>query len=117
VRKPPSPDATWLDRAVERIMGWMVRGYAKSLAAVLQHRALMLLIVVAALAITVMLYVRTPKGYFPQDDTGLIWCSTRASTEISFQAMYDLQQKAEVLVRADPAVGNGGFSRRRGAPT
>jgi multidrug efflux pump subunit AcrB len=57
-----------------------------------------------------MLYVRTPKGYFPQDDTGLIWCSTQASTEISFQAMYDLQQKAEALVRADPAVANVGSS-------
>ncbi len=110
VRKPPSPDATWLDRAVEWVMSLMVRGYAKSLAAVLYHQGLMLLIVIATLAITVMLYVRTPKGYFPQDDTGLIWCSTQASTEISFQAMYDLQQKAEALVRADPAVANVGSS-------
>src|SRR5256886_843171 len=110
VRKPPSPDATWLDRAVERVMRLMVRGYAKSLAAVLHHQGLMLLIVTATLAITIMLYVRTPKGYFPQDDTGLIWCSTQASTEISFQAMYDLQQKAEALVRADPAVANVGSS-------
>jgi multidrug efflux pump len=110
VRKPPSPDATWLDRAVERIMGLMVRGYAKSLAAALHHQGLMLLIVTATLAITIMLYVRTPKGYFPQDDTGLIWCSTQASTEISFQAMYDLQQKAEALVRADPAIANVGSS-------
>jgi hydrophobe/amphiphile efflux-1 (HAE1) family protein len=110
VRKPPSPDATWLDRAVEWVMSLMVRGYAKSLAAVLHHQGLMLLIVIATLAITVMLYVRTPKGYFPQDDTGLIWCSTQASTEISFQAMYDLQQKAEALVRADPAVANVGSS-------
>jgi multidrug efflux pump len=110
VRKPPSPDATWLDRAVERVMGLMVRGYAKSLAAALHHQGLMLLIVTATLAITIMLYVRTPKGYFPQDDTGLIWCSTQASTEISFQAMYDLQQKAEALVRADPAIANVGSS-------
>src|SRR5262245_33822194 len=110
VRRPPSPDATWLDRTVERVMGLMARRYAKSLAAVLHHRALMLLIVCATLAITIMLYVRTPKGYFPQDDTGLIWCSTQASTEISFQAMYDLQQKAEALVRADPAVANVGSS-------
>jgi multidrug efflux pump subunit AcrB len=91
-------------------MSLMVRGYAKSLAAVLHHQGLMLLIVTATLAITIMLYVRTPKGYFPQDDTGLIWCSTQASTEISFQAMYDLQQKAEALVRADPAVANVGSS-------
>ena len=39
VRKPPSPNATWFDRAVERILSLMVRGYAQSLAAVLDHRA------------------------------------------------------------------------------
>ena len=110
VRKPPSPDATWLDRAVERVLGWMVRFYAYSLGGVLNHRALTLLVMAATLAITVMLYVRTPKGYFPQDDTGLIWGGTQASTEVSFQTMNDLQQKAEAIVRADPAVANVGSS-------
>ena len=88
----------------------MVRFYAWSLGGVLNHRALTLLVMAATLAITVMLYVRTPKGYFPQDDTGLIWGGTQASTEVSFQAMYDLQQKAEAIVRADPAVANVGSS-------
>src|SRR6266852_5116281 len=110
VRKPPSPDATWLDRLVERVLSAMVRAYANSLGVVLQHRALMLLVMAATLAITAMLYVRTPKGWFPQDDTGLIWGGTQASTEISFQAMYELQQKAEAIVRADPAVANVGSS-------
>jgi hydrophobe/amphiphile efflux-1 (HAE1) family protein len=104
VRKPPSPDATWLDRLVERVMRITVRGYARSLTVVLNHRALTLLVMAATLAITVMLFVRTPKGFFPLDDTGLIYGGTQASTEISFEAMYDLQQKAEAVVRADPAV-------------
>jgi hypothetical protein len=73
VRKPPSPDATWLDRLVERIMRAMVRFYASTLGVVLNHRALTLLVMVATMAITVMLYIRTPKGFFPIDDTGLIW--------------------------------------------
>ena len=110
VRAPPSPDATWFDRLVERVLGAMVRAYARSLGVVLDHRALPLLVVAATLAVTCMLYVRTPKGYFPQDDTGLVWGGTQASTEISFQAMYDLQQKAEAIVRADPAVANVGSS-------
>jgi len=110
VRAPPSPDATWFDRLVERVLGAMVRAYARSLGVVLDHRALTLLVVAATLAVTCMLYVRTPKGYFPQDDTGLVWGGTQASTEISFQAMYDLQQKAEAIVRADPAVANVGSS-------
>jgi len=104
VRKPPSPDATWLDRLVERAMRITVRGYARSLTVVLNHRGLTLLVMAATLAITVMLFVRTPKGFFPLDDTGLIYGGTQASTEISFEAMYDLQQKAEAVVRSDPAV-------------
>jgi hydrophobe/amphiphile efflux-1 (HAE1) family protein len=110
VRKPPSGDATWLDRAVERVLGAMLRFYARSLSVVLEHRMLMLLVVAATLAITVMLYARAPKGYFPQDDTGLIFGGTMASTEVSFQTMYELQQKAEAVVRADPAVAGIGSS-------
>jgi hydrophobe/amphiphile efflux-1 (HAE1) family protein len=110
VRNPPSPDATWFDRLVERVLGVMVRFYARTLAVVLDHRALTLLAMAATLAITSMLYVRTPKGFFPADDTGLIFGGTQASTEVSFQAMYDLQQKAEAVVRADPAVAGVGSS-------
>jgi hydrophobe/amphiphile efflux-1 (HAE1) family protein len=110
VRRPPSPDATWLDRAVERVLSSAIRFYAWSLGGVLNHRALTLLVMAATLAITAMLYVRTPKGFFPQDDTGLIWGGTQASTEVSFQAMYELQQRAEAIVRADPAVANVGSS-------
>jgi hydrophobe/amphiphile efflux-1 (HAE1) family protein len=110
VRRPPSPDGTWFDRAVERVLGLMTRGYARSLAVVLDFRGLTLLVMAATMAITSMLYARTPKGWFPQDDTGLVWGGTQASTEVSFQAMYELQQKAEAIVRADPAVANVGSS-------
>jgi hydrophobe/amphiphile efflux-1 (HAE1) family protein len=110
VRKPPSPDATWFDRLVERVLGWLVRGYARSLASVLNYRALTLLVMAGTIAITAILFARTPKGYFPQDDTGLIFGGTQASAEVSFAAMYDLQQRAEAVVRADPAVANIGSS-------
>jgi multidrug efflux pump len=117
VRKPPSPDATWFDRLVERLLGFLVRAYARTLRIVLQHRWLTLLVMVATIAITVMLYARTPKGFLPQDDTGLIFSGTQASSDISFTAMRDLQQRIEAMVRADPAVlhigsslGTSGFS-------
>jgi hydrophobe/amphiphile efflux-1 (HAE1) family protein len=110
VRKPPSPDATWLDRLVERVLALLMRGYARSLGAVLGHRALTLFVMAGIIAVTAMLYVQTPKGFFPSDDTGLVYGGTQASAEISFQAMYDLQQKAEAIVRADPAVAGIGSS-------
>jgi multidrug efflux pump len=110
VRRPPSPDATRFDRLVESVLRGMVRFYANTLRMVLNHQALTLLVMAATVVITVMLFIRTPKGFFPSDDTGLVYGGTQASTEVSFQAMTDLQQKAEAIVRADPAVASIGSS-------
>ena len=76
----------------------------------LDHHALTLIVFVATIALTVGLYIKTPKGYFPQDDTGLIFGGTQASTDISFEAMEQLQQKAMDIVLADPAVAGLGSS-------
>ena len=69
-----------------------------------------MLVMLATVAATVNLYIKTPKGYFPQDDTGLIFGSTRASADISFEAMAKLQQQALEIVLADPAVAGVGSS-------
>jgi hydrophobe/amphiphile efflux-1 (HAE1) family protein len=110
VRRPPSPDATWLDRLVERVMASMIGLYARSLKFVLRHRGWTLVALVAVIGLTGLLYVKTSKGYFPGDDTGLIWGSTQASTETSYQAMFDLQQRAAQIVLADPAIAGVGSS-------
>ena len=70
----------------------------------------MLVVMAATIALTVDLYIKTPKGYFPQDDTGLIFTSTRAAPDISFKAMVELQLKALDIVLADPAVASVGSS-------
>ena len=77
---------------------------------VLHHRVLTLLVLLATIALTVELFIKTPKGFFPQDDTGLIFGGTRASPDISFQAMVELQQQATDIVLADPAVAGVGSS-------
>jgi multidrug efflux pump len=110
VKAAPSPNATWLDRAVERTLTRSVAAYARSLDVVLRHRALTLIVFVATIALTVGLYIHTPKGFFPQDDTGLIFGGTRASPDISFEAMKDLQQRATKIVLSDPAVAYVGSS-------
>jgi hydrophobe/amphiphile efflux-1 (HAE1) family protein len=110
VRRPPSPDATWLDRIMDGMVSRMLRFYDRSLSVVLEHRALTLIVFVATIALTVGLYIRTPKGYFPQDDTGLIFGATQASPDISFDAMKDLQLKAMDVVLSDPAVKGLGSS-------
>jgi multidrug efflux pump len=110
VRTAPSKTATWLDRAVEATLSGMIRAYATSLEFALQYRALVLVLLLATIALTVNLYVKTPKGYFPQDDTGLIYGGTQASTDISFPAMSEIQQRVTAIVMADPAVDGVGSS-------
>ena len=65
---------------------------------------LTLLVMVGTVAATVMLYVKTPKGFFPQDDTGFIFGVTEAAPDISFETMNELQPKRRAMVRRDPAV-------------
>jgi multidrug efflux pump len=110
VRSAPSPDATWLDRLVEGVLARTIRFYDRTLAFVLEHNALALIVFVATIALTVGLYIKTPKGYFPQDDTGLIFGGTQASTDISYEAMLQLQQKAMDVVLTDSAVAGLGSS-------
>jgi multidrug efflux pump len=110
VRQPPSRDGTWLDRRVEGLLARLVSFYDRTLSIALNHRPLMLIVFVATIALTVGLYIKTPKGYFPQDDTGLIFSGTIASPDISFDAMKALQLKAMEVVLADPAVAGLGSS-------
>ena len=110
VRRPPSPNATLFDRIVEGTLRRMISAYSRSLDVVLRHRFLTLLVFFLTIALTVQLYISTPKGYFPQDDTGLIFGGTRASPDISFKAMTELQQRAAEIVLADPAVAALGSS-------
>jgi multidrug efflux pump len=110
VREGPSKDATWLDRTVERVLAYTIRFYDRSLTFVLENRGLALIVFVATIALTIGLYIKVPKGYFPQDDTGLIFGGTKAATDISFDAMKALQEKAMDVVLADPAVAGLGSS-------
>ena len=110
VRVPPSADATWLDRLMQGTLTRMVRFYDRSLTVALEHRYFTLMVFIATIALTIGLFIRTPKGYVPQDDTGLIFAATEASTDISFDAMKALQLRAMDLVLSDPAVRGLGSS-------
>jgi len=118
VRAPPSPDATRIDRFVEGVLRWLIRGYDYSLSVVLRHRTLTLIVWVATIALTVSLYYKVPKSDFPEDDTGLIFGSTEAATDVSYGTMRDLQLRAADIVLADKAVdGIGSFVGTSGNAT
>jgi multidrug efflux pump len=118
VRAPPSPDATRFDRLVEGVLRWMIRGYDHSLAVVLRHRMLTLIVWAATIALTANLYYKVPKSDFPEDDTGLIFGSTEAATDVSYETMRKLQLQAADIIMADKAVaGIGSFVGTSGNAT
>ncbi|KTT67539.1 multidrug transporter [Pseudomonas oryzihabitans] len=92
--------ARWGERQFERL----VAGYDRTLSVVLDHQRLTLLVAVATVALTALLYLLVPKGFFPSEDTGLIVGFTRASQDVSFDAMARRQQALVQQVLADPAV-------------
>lgn len=110
IKTTVSPDATWFDRLVEGSLSGMVRFYERTLHVVLRFPFLTMVVFVATIALTITLYIKTPKGYFPQDDSGLVIGATRASPDVSFQAMLGLQQRVADIVMADPAVAGIGSS-------
>jgi multidrug efflux pump subunit AcrB len=91
-------------RACERSFNWLLGHYETGLRWVLQHHSFMLGVWLLTLVATIMLYRAVPKGFFPQQDTGIIMGTTDAAQDISFIAMKELQQKVARIVLADPAV-------------
>ncbi|WP_104097696.1 MdtB/MuxB family multidrug efflux RND transporter permease subunit [Stutzerimonas kunmingensis] len=87
---------------VERLIG----GYSRWLTWVLRHQTLTLLVAVATLGLTVVLYLAVPKGFFPVQDTGVIQGISEAPQSISFRAMSERQQALARVILADPAVNS-----------
>jgi multidrug efflux pump len=110
IKEATSDDATWFDRLVEGTLSRIVRFYTRTLRVVLGYPLLTLVVFFATIALTVTLYIKTPKGYFPVDDSGFVIGATRASADISFQSMLGLQQQLADIVMADPAVAGVGSS-------
>jgi len=91
-------------RASERGFDAIHRAYERSLQWVLRHQPLTLAVTLATMGASVFLYVKIPKGFFPQQDTGRIVGSIQADQDTSFQAMQKkLAQFVDTVMR-DPAV-------------
>ncbi|MFN0054296.1 MAG: multidrug efflux RND transporter permease subunit [Planctomycetales bacterium] len=101
-KRIPSRQGGW--RISERAFAAVSRWYATSLASVLRHERITLLVTLATVGLSVYLYVLVPKGFFPQQDTGRVTGSLMADQDSSFQAMTRFIAQYDAAIREDPAV-------------
>ncbi|MGA0530478.1 multidrug efflux RND transporter permease subunit [Hansschlegelia sp. KR7-227] len=94
--------------AIEGAFEGLLRGYERGLDLVLRWRFVTLLVFFATVAASVALFVIIPKGFFPQQDTGLITGSSEAAQDVSFAEMAERQQALDAVVLGDPAVATVG---------
>lgn len=93
-----------LVRGRQGLFGRVTRGYERALDWVLGHQTLTLMVALGTLAVTALLFVTTPKGLFPVQDTGVIRGITTATQSTSFAAMSVRQQQLVDRLLQDPAV-------------
>jgi hydrophobe/amphiphile efflux-1 (HAE1) family protein len=97
-----------LDRILETIFDGLLAAYERGLKLVLRHRFVTLLTMLGTIVLTGYLYVQIPKGFFPQQDTGLIIAVPEAAQNISFRAMQQKMEAASAIIQKDPAVASVG---------
>ncbi|MDM1717243.1 MdtB/MuxB family multidrug efflux RND transporter permease subunit [Thiopseudomonas alkaliphila] len=93
-----TPERDWLSRIIEH--------YSHSLTWVLRHQGLTLWVAVATFALTALLWLVVPKGFFPEQDTGVIQGISEAPQSISFAAMSERQQRLTQVLLQDEAVAS-----------
>ena len=103
-REPKEEEQSRFYKASGAWIDWMIEAYGRKLQWVLKHQPLTLLVAIATLGLTVVLYLVVPKGFFPVQDTGVIQGISEAPQSISFAAMSQRQQALAKIILADPAV-------------
>jgi HAE1 family hydrophobic/amphiphilic exporter-1 len=106
-----------LARALERFFDGLAAVYDRGLVVALRHRFVTLLVMISTVAATLVLFVEIPKGFFPQQDTGLIVGIAEGAQNISPQAMKDRMRAVLAVVTKDPAVAAANAYIGPGGPT
>ena len=94
--------------AIERAFDKLLAGYTRGLDFVLDHKRATLLTFIITVAATVLLYIYIPKGFFPQQDTGIISGLTDAPQDISFDEMVRRQHMVTDVISKDPDIASYG---------
>jgi multidrug efflux pump len=104
LKHTPESQQGWFYKKSEEVFESIIAFYGRTLKWVLRYQTITLLVAVATLVLTVVLYDVIPKGFFPTQDTGIIQGITQASPSISFTEMEQKQQAIAKVLLDDPAV-------------
>ena len=97
--------------AADRSFVWMLAQYRRSLRWALDHSGLVLAIAFVTLGLNLLLFVKVRKGFFPEEDTGVLMGTIQGQQDISFEAMKQRILHLMQIVNADPSVaGIAGFT-------
>ncbi len=103
---PKEERHNWLYRASEHGFDFILRIYRGSLTWVLFNPGITLVVLLLTLAMNVLLFVRVPKGFFPEQDTGSISGGLQGPYDASFNLMNNSVSQIAKIIKADPAVAN-----------
>jgi len=99
-----SEEPGWFYRKSEEFYEKIVAFYGRTLQFVLKHQPTTLLVTIATLVLTIVLYIVAPKGFFPVQDTGLLLGITEVPESTSFSALAERQQALATVIKQDPDV-------------
>jgi multidrug efflux pump len=106
LRYQPETEQNAFYRWSQTLFDRTIAAYGRTLRWVLNHQPATLTVAVLTLAITILMYVAIPKGFFPLQDTGVLLGISEAPQSISFVAMVERQQALAAAILADPAVAS-----------
>ena len=115
--KPERKEHGWVYHFLERGFDGLLNAYEAELKIVLRYRFVTMMSMLGTIALTGYLYVIIPKGFFPQQDTGMIIGQSEAAQDISYAAMAERQQALLNAVMRDPAVASIGSAIGAGGGT
>ena len=95
-----------LSRLGDRFFDWILSVYRRSLLWVLDNSGLMLIVLLLVVALNVAVFIKIPKGFFPQQDTGVIFGGVQGPQDASFAVMNDSVERIASVIKSDPGVDN-----------
>jgi multidrug efflux pump len=104
--KPHTDDHGFLYKMSDRFFDWILSVYRRTLHWVLDNSVLTLIVLLLVVALNVAVFIKIPKGFFPQQDTGVIFGGLQGPQDASFPVMEDSVEKIVSVIKSDPGIDN-----------